>query len=1422
MHQTCIKNPLSSFSIRFCSQALLFCALAVSIPAQSITNPSFEANSFAVAPGTVAANGPITGWTFGDSTRAGLNPAGGASPYNNNGIIPNGNNVLWLQPTNYASTIIDGLTPGATYNVTFRANGTTSTNFAKLRIGVDATRIIDIGGVAAVGAGQTWHFVSFNFAATAPAQTLYLTNDGPLSTNYVLLDDFKVNLTSTGWSFAIWTNDASAGVDAGKNFTHAFSFNNAGTTPVISNVVFTRTTTVTPQFPYEMMTLNLPSATTDGGNVLRNAGGGSSNLASQFFYGGNPEMFTLNNLVPGTEYELSFYSVAWDVTSPGYGRTHTWSRGSDKLTVNQDYFSNDVGIRVSYRYIAPASGFITVSNTPLSLANGAFHCYGLANHEVNSQTLPIVGVQPANKVSIPGSGASFYVTAGGARPLFYRWSKDGVEIPNATNRFLNLTNLSDSNLGSYSVTVSNSFGVVPSVPATLSWDSRTIPNPSFEAETFINYPGYAGGNFPISGWFVSNTNRVGLNPVAEMVMPFANSGTVPEGKEVAFIQSPNPGASVLGTIITNLTVGQSYTLDFAASARTGAKPAVHVSVDGQSLADAMLSTVGTAGTYRRIAVNFTPTSSSATLALTNDVSADTTLLVDDFQIKPLTTKWSYDIWTNDASSGVDQTKLYTHAYNFGSVAVDTSINGVTFRGLAGANPSLPDSFTTAGFPSVFAGPDVNSLTASGAGSAAMAQQFVYGGQVQTITLTNLYPGLEYLFSLYSVGFDNDTRRTNNRAATFAVGNDKLTINQDQFGNDIGIRISYRYVPDASGAITLSYTATDVATTIHTYGFANYQLSATKPIIGAQPKSAYNAVGDTATLFVTLSAGAQPTYYQWQFNGADIQDQTNALLVLNNLTTAAEGSYQVIISNYLGSVTSILATVDTGIKFSGVFNTGVDDSGVTLPGGVFDPHYQMTVSADPAYPGPGAFVLTDNYYPVTNGVYMTNNGLSAWISPRTNSSVGNAVGLYVYETSFVIDSEDPARSKIAGLWASDNDGLDIRLNGISLGVSNSSARTFGSLAAFSITNGFVAGSNVLDFVITNLPPAGPTAFRAELSGFGKPLVGVAPQISVQPHDTVVNYGTNLVLDTVALGSGPLLYQWYYYGFELTDETNRVLRLNNIAPDQAGEYYVIVTNSINSVTSQVATVDVIVPPNITVDPQNQSFYCGDSAQLSVAVEGTEPFTYQWYFGTNAIPGANAEVVLLGPAQFSMNGSYYVIVANSAGKATSAVAVLTVSDNDPPFIAQQPRSLVVNPGSNATFTVVATSCEPLTYQWYFGATLLTGETRPSLTVTNAQQASAGNYTVNVSNSGWIVPSSPASLSVITGQIPEHNHVVISTSANGYLVRFAGDPGTSYKVLRSTELPGTDWTVVDTITAPSSGLIEYEDTNPPAGSAFYQIQAQ
>jgi hypothetical protein len=107
---------------------------------------------------------------------------------------------------------------------------------------------------------------------------------------------------------------------------------------------------------------------------------------------------------------------------------------------------------------------------------------------------------------------------------------------------------------------------------------QTIPNPSFETDTFTAFPGYISGNTAITGWTGTPPERVGLNPASGS--PFADNGTIPAGNNVAFIQADPATVSTLSTTISGLTVGTTYKVMFRANARGGNTPNVKIYIDG--------------------------------------------------------------------------------------------------------------------------------------------------------------------------------------------------------------------------------------------------------------------------------------------------------------------------------------------------------------------------------------------------------------------------------------------------------------------------------------------------------------------------------------------------------------------------------------------------------------------------------------------------------------------------------------------------------------------------------------------------------------------------------------------------------------------------------------------------------------------------
>ncbi len=58
---------------------------------------------------------------------------------------------------------------------------------------------------------------------------------------------------------------------------------------------------------------------------------------------------------------------------------------------------------------------------------------------------------------------------------------------------------------------------------------------------------------------------------------------------------------------------------------------------------------------------------------------------------------------------------------------------------------------------------------------------------------------------------------------------------------------------------------------------------------------------------------------------------------------------------------------------------------------------------------------------------------------------------------------------------------------------------------------------------------------------------------------------------------------------------------------------------------------------------------------------------------------------------------------------------------------------------------------------------------------------------------------------------------SSGGYLISFKGIPDLTYRLQRAASLTGP-WNILSTQTAAASGLIEFHDTNPLPGQAFYR----
>ncbi|HTD85675.1 MAG TPA: immunoglobulin domain-containing protein, partial [Candidatus Binatia bacterium] len=252
----------------------------------------------------------------------------------------------------------------------------------------------------------------------------------------------------------------------------------------------------------------------------------------------------------------------------------------------------------------------------------------------------------------------------------------------------------------------------------------------------------------------------------------------------------------------------------------------------------------------------------------------------------------------------------------------------------------------------------------------------------------------------------------------------------------------------------------------------------------------------------------------------------------------------------------------------------------------------------------------------------------------------------------------------------------------------------------------------------------------------------PAISGQPQSVTIVSGDSASFQVAATGTA-LSYQWIFNSGDIAGATNSTLTINPAGPANQGTYRVRVSNALGQVTSDPATLTVLVPPAITTQPTNGTVNAGSTATFAVVASGTAPLAYQWSFGGTDLSGQTNATLAIPNTGSTNEGIYQVRVSNAAGTVFSTPATLTVLVGV--SITQQPQSKSVFAGSVATLQVVAAGTQPISYQWFLNATnKLNAQTNATLMLSNVQASQSGPYMVLVSNRVSFLTSVVAQLTV------------------------------------------------------------------------------
>lgn len=271
------------------------------------------------------------------------------------------------------------------------------------------------------------------------------------------------------------------------------------------------------------------------------------------------------------------------------------------------------------------------------------------------------------------------------------------------------------------------------------------------------------------------------------------------------------------------------------------------------------------------------------------------------------------------------------------------------------------------------------------------------------------------------------------------------------------------------------------------------------------------------------------------------------------------------------------------------------------------------------------------------------------------------------------------------------------------------------------------------------------------------VDTPPSITADPVAQSACVGGTASLSVTALGSA-LTYQWRKDGTPLAGATAATLTLSGLTLSDAGSYDVIVSGTCAPAdTSISANLTLGLAPAITSQPIATSACLGGSFSFSVGATGAG-LGYQWKKNGSNITGATASTYTVSSAVAGDVGSYTIVVSGSCGASvTSDPAALTI--RSAPAITTQPANQNTFTGGPATFSVVATG-DGLTYQWYKGATPLSGATASSYSISSVTAGDVGIYSVVVS--GTCSPSATSSTASLTVTAPDFvNLTAVNTPA-------------------------------------------------------------
>jgi subtilisin-like proprotein convertase family protein len=946
-----------------------------------------------------------------------------------------------------------------------------------------------------------------------------------------------------------------------------------------------------------------------------------------------------------------------------------------------------------------------------------------------SLSAPIVSA-PTNTTATNGDTVSFSVIAHGAQPLSYQWYFNGTNsLPSGSTATLTLPNVTANNAGMYEVVVTNAYGSVTSPPAilTVAVPTTILSGPTDQLATngaAASFTVAAAGSPPLTyQWYFNSSTALAGGTSATLSL---NSVTPHQAGNYEVVVS-NPYSTVTSSpaLLTVVTPAMIVT-----------NPANQVVTNGDVVSFSVVAQGTEPLGYQWFfnTTNLLGNETNTTLTLSNAapvMAGDYTVVVTNAYNTVTSAPATFLVVTpaSIVSGPTDQFATNGDTVSFSvSAAGDSPISYQWFF-----NGTISDGGTNAMLV-------LTNVTLAQAGTYEVAVSNPYG------SVTSAPAQLNVVVPAFIVTNPTNQVATNGDTVVFAV---------EAHGTP---PLSYQWYFQTNNLLDGATNITLVLSNVTPANIGAYSVVVSNaynsltsspalltvvvpPSIVSGPANQAVTNGGSASFGVT-AAGDQPLAYQWFFERSNsVAQGTSATLVLNNVTTAQAGSYDVVVSNPYGSITSapaVLKVIVPAVIVSDPTNQVVTN------------HQTVFVTAVARGSEPLSYQW---YFNLTNILDIGTN------ATLVLSNIGpTQAGLYNVTVSNPYGSATSAPAQLsivvpAEILTDPQDRVATNGSSVTFQVEAQGDAPLAYQWYFNGTNQ-LPGRTDSTLSLTGVSPANAGFYLVTVSNLYNTVTSTPARLSIvapvlitsDPTNQVATNGNMVLFAVVAQGGEPISYQWYFDATNSVDGgTNATLVLTNVTAKNAGAYEVVVSNPFNSVTSAPAQLTVIVPAMIVSGPTNLVATNGGPASLSVLAEGDAPLSFQWYFNTTNVlaQGTNATLSLT-HVSAANEGSYTVAVSNLYNSVTSAPALLAVVS--PAVILSGPADVFATNGDTVSFSVSAQGGEPLAYQWYFNNTnALAAGTNATLSLTNIAVSQAGTYEVVVSNSYNSVTSAPASLTVV-----------------------------------------------------------------------------